>query len=255
MSLLHMNLSPSDFRTLPAPSTLALLVDAENIHGTRAAELLTVLPGPRIRRAYGAFQHIQGWADHGFRLCPTRPGKNSADMLLCVEAMMLCLRDGIETVAIASSDRDFSYLAEQLREAGKTVIGIGPKAAPASFRNSCSQFHELAAPAGTKAASDAPATAVAMPPAQAPEPRPATLPDKIPVAKLRRMIADAGPDGMRLAMVNSDMWDHGVRISELPEKTWRKWFKVHGTDFDLSEGHDPVVRLRRALSLSCRSAP
>ena len=240
-----MNLSPSDFRTLPAPSTLALLVDAENIHGIRAAELLTVLPGPRIRRAYGAFHQIQGWADHGFRLCPTRPGKNSADMLLCVEAMMLCLRDGIETIAIASSDRDFSYLAEQLREAGKTVIGIGPKAAPASFRNSCSQFHELAAPAGTKAASDAPATAVAMPPPQGPDPRPAALTDKMLIAELRRQIADAGPDGMRLAKVNPAMRGLGVCISKHPEGTWRKWFAAHNAVFDLdARGPDAAVRLR-----------
>jgi hypothetical protein len=125
---------------------LALLVDGENLPRDMARRILDEASRhgpPQVRRVYGNLNAISGWEEHGFRLCPTRPGKNAADMLLCVEAMMLALRDGFDTLAIASSDRDFSYLAEQLREVGKQVIGLVGQNAPRSFRNSCSLVAEL----------------------------------------------------------------------------------------------------------------
>ena len=53
------------------------------------------------------------------------------------------IADGQATLMIASSDRDFSYLAEQLRELGKQVVGIGKETAPISFRAACTQFLQL----------------------------------------------------------------------------------------------------------------
>jgi hypothetical protein len=44
---------------------------------------------------------------------------------------------------VASSDKDFSYLAEHLRELGHHVVGIGEAKSPQSFRASCSEFIEL----------------------------------------------------------------------------------------------------------------
>jgi hypothetical protein len=122
---------------------LALLVDGENLSRDLAPEVIRAAQrlGPvQVRRVYGNLAAIAGWEQFGFRLCATRPGKNAADMLLCVEAMMLALRDGFGTVAIASDDRDFTYLAEQLREIGKRVEGIASEKAPDSFRNVCSGF-------------------------------------------------------------------------------------------------------------------
>ncbi|VDC23578.1 NYN domain-containing protein [Pseudogemmobacter humi] len=169
-----MDLSPT--AALSAPLTalvdtpLALLVDGENIPKTFAPDLLPVarLCGDaRIRRVYGGLQHISGWEDHGFRLCPTRPGKNSADMLLCVEAMLLALREEFPTIAIVTGDRDFSYLAEQLREIGIRVIGIGDGRTPASFRNACSCFYQFDEVKAGKAATGKTRTT---PPAPAPKP-------------------------------------------------------------------------------------
>jgi len=135
-----------DLSALSATAPLALLVDGENLSKDRAPEILRLaarIGPPQVRRVYGNAKAVTGWEDHGFRLCPTRPGKNAADMLLCVEAMSLALRDSFGTLVIASSDRDFSYLAEQLREIGKRVIGIGDAKAPVSFRNTCTDFKEL----------------------------------------------------------------------------------------------------------------
>lgn len=130
-----MDLSPR-----PAP---ALLVDGENLSRDHAADVLKAarrFGEPLVRRVYGNLAAISGWEELGFRLCPTRPGKNAADMLLCVEAMLLALRDGVSTLVIASSDRDFSYLAEQLRENGKRVEGVGGTSTPESFRSACASF-------------------------------------------------------------------------------------------------------------------
>lgn len=127
-------------------SPVALLVDGENI-GSRWAETLLAqarLQGaPTVRRVYGKLEHIADWADHGFRLQATRPGKNAADLLLTVEAMNLALRESFHTILVVSSDRDFSYLAEHLRELGHRIIGIGESKAPQTFRSSCSEFIEL----------------------------------------------------------------------------------------------------------------
>ncbi len=135
-----MDLSPA-----PRPA-IAVLVDGENLSKDLAPEVLKAaraLGDPQVRRVYGNLNAVAGWEEHGFRLCPTRPGKNAADMLLCVEALVLALRDGQATLMIASSDRDFSYLAEQLRELGKQVVGIGKETAPISFRAACTQFLQL----------------------------------------------------------------------------------------------------------------
>ncbi len=132
-----------DLSAISSPASLALLVDGENLSKDLALDVLREISrfgSPQVRRVYGNLNAVTGWEDHGFRLCPTRPGKNSADMLLCVEAMALALRDGFDTLVIASSDRDFSYLAEQLREMGKRVIGVGRETAPKSFRTACYDF-------------------------------------------------------------------------------------------------------------------
>lgn len=118
-----------DLSANPSPAPVALLVDGENLSKELAPDILREIDRfgkPRVRRVYGNMNAVSGWEDHGFRLCPTRPGKNAADMLLCVEAMALALREGFGTLVIASSDRDFSYLAEQLREGGEAGDRRGP---------------------------------------------------------------------------------------------------------------------------------
>jgi len=126
--------------------TVALLVDGENISATHAATILKEAEKagyPVLRRVYGKAEHIAAWDAEGFRLVPTRPGKNAADLLLSIEAMTLALRDGFGTLVIATSDGDFVYLATQLRELGNTVIGLGEGKAPKPFRTACSHFIEL----------------------------------------------------------------------------------------------------------------
>lgn len=153
------------FLSAPVADTrnrLALLVDGDNMSPTLAPQIMAEARrhgDPAIRRVYGKGEGIAAWDSEGFRLVPTRPGKNAADLLLSVEAVILALRDGIGTLVIASSDGDFTYLAAHLRELGQTVIGIGEAKAPAAFRAACTRF-AVVAPAPEPAGSRRPATQI-----------------------------------------------------------------------------------------------
>ena len=129
-----------------ARDPVALLVDGENVSVVWAKTLLAeanLFGVPIVRRVYGKSEHIAGWEQEGYKLVPTRPGKNAADLLLCVEASSFALRDHFHTLIIASSDGDFSYLTEHLRELGHELIGMGEVKTPKSFREVCTAFIEL----------------------------------------------------------------------------------------------------------------
>ncbi len=151
------------------------------------------------------------------------PGKNAADILLCVEAMALALRDGFETLVIASSDRDFSYLAEHLREAGKRVVGIGSPMAAASFQAACSHFHSV---------TQANVTVIA-PPAVG----------ETDVDRVCAVVRSGGQAGVPIAALGPALPQHGVKIAETPEKTWRAWLTARATVFAL-DPKGPTARVR-----------
>ena len=205
-----------------------MLVDGENLPKELAREILREAArfGPvQVRRVYGNLNAVTGWEDQGFRLCPTRPGKNAADMLLCVEAMTLALREGFGTVIVASSDRDFSYLAEQLREMGKRVIGLGEAKAPASFRLACSTF-----------------VAIGVPTKHPPLPKKNTSGI---VAHLTDAIRREGNAGLLIGRLGATAINGGFKVSETTEKTWRKWLEARGNLFVLDpKGPNAHVRLR-----------
>lgn len=69
-------------------------------------------------------------------------GKNSADIRLAVDAVEMCLtKDHIDTFAVLSGDSDFSPLVAKLKEAGKTVIGVGMKESTSSLlAEVCDEF-------------------------------------------------------------------------------------------------------------------
>ncbi|MFT4149053.1 MAG: NYN domain-containing protein [Paracoccaceae bacterium] len=208
-------------------AAVALLVDGENLSKDKAAAVLMAARrhgDVRVRRVYGAANHIAGWEDAGFRLVATRPGKNAADMLLCVEAAVLALREGIGTILIASSDRDFSYLAEQLREHGVHVVGVGEAKAPKAFREACSGFILLGGD----------------------PPKPAPAPVAEPMAqKVRAAIMAAGGAGLAMDALNPIMQKQGVNISGTPEGNWRKWLTARPALFTCDpKGPGARVRLK-----------
>lgn len=221
-----------DLSAISSPAPIALLVDGENLPKDLAPDILRAISRfgtPQVRRVYGNLNAVTGWEDHGFRLCPTRPGKNAADMLLCVEAMALALRNGFDTLVIASSDRDFSYLAEQLREMGKRVIGVGEVKAPTAFRMAYSSFTILE-------------------PTPTPRPTPAApaVGSQTGLSALvQKAVAEAGQEGLPIGPLNSALHHAGLKISDTSEKTWRKWLSARPSVFVYGpKGPNARVRLK-----------
>lgn len=255
---------------------LALLVDGENLAHAFAKQILArtaahgALP---VRRVYGNMTRLAGWeAAPGFRPVHTGTGKNSADMMLVIEAMALVHAGGLDGVAIASSDRDFTHLAHHLRERGLTVIGIGTAFAPEAFRKACTRFIELRPQATVVPRDDtappfaaAPATpqppvalmpasataAAARGPVAAPRPSPTAAIDaadgKRLCARVRALIAQEGTGGaMPIQVLGARMAAaHGVMLADTGHKTWRAFLLAHPAQFACDpKGPRACVRLR-----------
>ena len=149
--------------------TLAVLIDADNVSPAAAQDIFATvcrLGEPIVRRAYGmvnCFSSPEGWLKvqraYGIVARPQTSnvsGKNVADIALVIDAMELLYRGSCAGICIVSSDSDFTALAAKIREAGKSVYGIGDAKTPKSFRAACTKFFEMsfkAKPAQKKAPS------------------------------------------------------------------------------------------------------
>lgn len=172
--------------TEPADVRLAVLIDADNVSASHAADLLAELARygvPTVKRAYGDWttQQLTGWkaelARHAIRPIQqfaNTVGKNATDSALIIDAMDLLYSGNLDAFAIVSSDSDFTRLATRLRESGKTVYGLGRRRTPASLQAACDKFiflevlrdeadqaHQKDAAAGTGSGADAPPDAEA----------------------------------------------------------------------------------------------
>lgn len=132
---------------------LALLIDAENIapdHFPEIAREVRKLGRPEIQRLYGDFTNacLKEWLRVGrdealeLRVQPSA-GKNSADMALAIDAMDLLHGRAVQTICIASSDRDFAPLAMRLRAGLCQVVGFGLAGHGSSLPQAYSRFHAL----------------------------------------------------------------------------------------------------------------
>jgi len=83
-------------------------------------------------------------------------GKNSADIRLVVDAMELAYtKTHIDTIVVLSGDSDFTPLVSQLKENGKTVIGVGLRDSTSDLlASNCDEFiyyEDIGAPMGAPA--------------------------------------------------------------------------------------------------------
>lgn len=217
------------------PQATAILVDGDNLGARHAATILSIgrkQGDPTIVRAYLDARKTSEW--HA-ALVHAGCGKNASDILLAIEAMDLAHLQGIRCFIIATSDGDFTHLAIRLRELGAKVAGAGEGKTPQAFRASCSSFVELPAakPAVFPVCGVAPIAATGV-----------TDLDK----KIRTMIAQHSKEGagMRIADLAPKMHvEHGIRISTLPQKTWRNYLTARPVLFDLDpRGPEAMVRFR-----------
>ncbi len=70
-------------------------------------------------------------------------GKNATDSAMIIDAMDILYGGEVDGFALCSSDSDFTRLAARLREAGKTVIGLGESKTPKPFCAACNEFKFL----------------------------------------------------------------------------------------------------------------
>lgn len=221
------------------PQATAILVDGDNLGGRHAAAILAIgrtLGDHIFVRAYLDARKTSDWhAAVGYRLVHAGCGKNASDVLLAIEAMDLAHLQGIRRFVIATSDGDFTHLALRLRELGAQVTGVGEVKAPQAFRASCSSFVELA---------------VVKPPVPSLRdiaPNRATGVTELD-QKIRAMIAQHSKKGagMRIVDLAPKMHvAHGIRISTLPQKTWRSYLAARPVLFDLDpRGPEAMVRFR-----------
>ncbi len=217
--------------SLPSRPRVAVFVDGENLSSAHAAKVV-VLAGAKgdliLRRVYGNVAQLNGWqAAPGFRVIHSGTGKNATDLLLCVEVMHVALNRLADVIVIAASDRDYSHLATYLREASTVVYGIGEEAkAPEALRKAFCKFHAI----GEAERPAAPA---------ADSPSKASMLDT-----LLGIVGRAGAAGVAIHELNPVMHRAGFRISEQPEKTWRKWLEARGNLFDC-DPKGPEARVRR----------
>lgn len=134
---------------------VAVLIDADNV----APDLLDAVlqeaaryGRPTIRRVYGNWTgtELQGWKKllHEHALQPVQqfayvPGKNATDTALIIDAMDILHGGQAHVFCLVSSDSDYTRLAMRLREAGKTVIGMGRAQTPRSLVKACDRFVAL----------------------------------------------------------------------------------------------------------------
>jgi len=213
---------------------VALLVDGDNISGRNAAAILGIAMkhgDPIVVRAYLDAQRASDWHGAiGYRLIHAGSGKNAADILLAIDAMDLVHSRTAMRFIIATSDGDFTHLAVRLRELGAKVIGVGEAKAPRMFRASCSTFVELGVQPTVKLVLKAPTGVTELD------------------LKIRAMIAQHSKKGagMRITALAPKMHvEHGIKISTLPEKTWRNYLTARPALFDVDpRGPEAMVRFR-----------
>ena len=146
----HPDISPS-----PSPHhrpRLAVLIDAENVSGHRANQLMQLVKErgrPVVCRAYGDWttDNLLSWKKwlHALGIRPVQQfhyagGKNASDTALIMDAMELLHRRRLDAYCIVSSDSDFVGLVGRIQEFGPTVVGFGQEGASPAFMAACDEF-------------------------------------------------------------------------------------------------------------------
>lgn len=213
---------------------VAVFVDGENLSSAHAGNVVLIAAEKGdliLRRVYGNAVQLNGWQSAPeFRVVHSGTGKNATDLLLCVEVMHVALNRLADVIVIAASDRDYTHLATYLREASIAVHGIGEAKAPEALRKAYCRFHAI----GEDPRPDVVA------PGKKSAPKASMLDTVLGV------IGPAGEAGVAIHALNPVMHRAGFRISQQPEKTWRKWLEARSTLFHCdAKGPQARVRLRQ----------
>lgn len=120
----------------------AVFVDGENCSSENFPGILRKVQASgtiAVKRVYADWTNParSSWKDilHASGARPIQQfayGSNAADHALIMDAIEILVRSSeINAVCIASSDNDFQFLAQRIREMGKYVLGVGRRKSPA----------------------------------------------------------------------------------------------------------------------------
>ena len=134
-------------------SRLAVLIDSDNVSYHNISKVLNELEKYgeiTLKRAYGDFtiqNSKQGWkkfcTENAINMIQTpqyRKGKNTTDITLTIQAMLMLNSNLYDGFCIVSSDSDFTPLAMALREHNKKVYIVGNSQTPEALRKACNKF-------------------------------------------------------------------------------------------------------------------
>lgn len=134
---------------------VAILIDGDNV-SSKYAEYIKQealhYGNVKIFRLYGSITSpsVRNW----YKVMPIQGivpmlqityanGKSIADQALTIDAMDLLYSGDVDVFCIISSDSDFTKLVYRLKEAGKTVIGMGEKKTKEALAKACDEFKIL----------------------------------------------------------------------------------------------------------------
>ena len=110
---------------------------------------MTSIGEPALRRVYGDWQdqNLKSWGEQIQSLglqarqeTANTKQKNATDIGMVIDAMDILHSGRFDGFVLVSSDSDFTALANRLREAGLSVIGMGESKTPEALRNVCNRF-------------------------------------------------------------------------------------------------------------------
>jgi hypothetical protein len=125
----------------------ALLIDGENVASGHVATILERCPDDlAVRRVYGDVAKLNGWAKvPELRVIHAPEGRNSADILLAIDAMTMAAT-GNRDFVIVTADGGLVHLVRRLREIGCRVVVMADDRASDALRKAGHDFENLASP-------------------------------------------------------------------------------------------------------------
>ena len=131
---------------------VAVLIDAENTNAANARQIFDTMSAYGeviIRQIFADWSNeaVKNWknAISNFSIVSNQQfsyvsKKNSSDIALVIQAMNILFERDVDIFCLVSSDSDFTRLVQELRERGKTVIGMGGRTSVKPFVNAFTEF-------------------------------------------------------------------------------------------------------------------
>ena len=145
-------------------NNVAVLIDAENVPSSSAKQIFDEASNYGnivVKRIFADWSKaaVKGWKEEVNRFSMTaeqqfevQPRKNTIDIALIIQALVILFEKDIDVFIIAAGDSDYTRLVRELRERDKTVIGLGGRNVNQSFVNAFNEFIYLDANAEVKPA-------------------------------------------------------------------------------------------------------